>query len=537
MIAPGDGGMRGDRRPGHDGERLYALADATVGERALGDIQQTFSTELEKALGTTRTYFDTFDGRLATAHAMLCAVEGAGERELRLETTSGRLERRVVTALTPAFADDLPAGPFREAVAPHVGIRKLLAVATAQGNQRLLSVLSKRGKTTVRVALESWQVRAGTGAPTSLHLLRLSPVRGYPKPLRAVIDVLEGGLGLHPLPGSTLAEMLGVANAGSEGKPTWPPALDEGMRTDEAAREIYRGLLATMRANEAGTRARTDPEFLHEFRVALRRTRAGLSRLKGVFPERTVERFKREFKWLGAVTGPVRDLDVQLLEIPSYVDELEAEAREHLEPLERWVEAEGRRAQAALVKALDSARYTRLMTAWEAFLDRSLPARTQLPDAMRPVKEVASERIWKLHERIVKRGLAIDDDTPAVKVHDLRLAAKKLRYLMEFFRRLFPNKPIKSQIAALKQLQEVLGRFNDFEVQQGKLQHAATAMSVGGRVSLDAVLVMGRVVESLRRRQVAARDEIQGRVQAFAQPENLDRAARLFAPRTQEQPA
>lgn len=537
MIAPGNGGKNEGLRPAHDGERLYALVSSAVGARAFERVQGEFSTHIEIAKGTTRTYYDTFDGRLAAAHQMLCAVEGAGERELRLESTSGRLTRRLVTNRVPAFAEDLPAGPFRDAIAPQSGIRKLLPVATVKGDQRRLSVLSKQGKTTVRLALEAWTPHGGRSRAPKLALLRLSPVRGYPKPLRAVIDVLEGELGLRPLPGSALAEMLGVGGAAQDDAPAWPPDIDDAMRTDEATLVIYRGLFATMQANEAGTRARTDPEFLHEYRVALRRTRAGLARLKGVFPERTIDRFKREFKWLGGVTGPVRDMDVQLLEIPSYEEDLDADAREHLDPLKRWVADEGNRAQAQLVKAFASARYTRLMTAWAQFLDKPLPTRTQQPDARRPVTEVARERIWKLHNRIVKRGLAIDDDTPAESVHDLRLDAKKLRYLMEFFRRLFPTKQIKTQIAALKQLQEVLGRFNDFEVQQGKLQHAATAMSVGGRVPLDAVLVMGRLVESLRRRQMAARAEIQGRVQAFAQPENLERAAALFAPRRQEQPA
>ena len=58
------------------------------------------------------------------------------------------------------------------------------------------------------------------------------------------------------------------------------------MRADIAAKYIFSHLLKTMKDNEPGTIADTDSEFLHDFRVAVRRTRAGLSQLKGVLPDK-----------------------------------------------------------------------------------------------------------------------------------------------------------------------------------------------------------------------------------------------------------
>lgn len=535
MSAAGHGGSKAGRRK--HGERLYALATKRAGAQALKTLQAAFTHRVEAVPAATRSYYDTFDRRLGRADSILCVLEASGERELRLETLTGDLQRRLVTKTPLAFAADLPRGPFRDALEPLVEIRKLLPQAKVVGTARRLCVLSKGGKTTVRVALESWRAR-GAGATTpELLLLRVTPVRGYAKPARAVVRVLEKQLALEALPATALARMLGLDLPDEGTTRSWPPPIEAGMRADEAARVIYRGLLATMRANEAGTRARTDPEFLHEYRVALRRTRAGLARLKGLFPQRTTDRFKRDFAWLGAVTGPVRDMDVQLLEIPSYEADIGKQDRAQLQPLIAWVTAEGERAQRTLVAALDTARYKRLMEAWGVFLEKPAPARTRQPDAARPVEDLARERIWKLHRRIVRRGLAIDADTPAEAVHAVRLDAKKLRYLMEFFRRVFPAKAIKGQIAALKRLQEVLGRFNDFEVQQDKLKHAAASLSDDGKLPLEGVLVMGQLVETLRRRQDEARAEIEGRVAGFATPANLERAARLFAPRAQEQSA
>ena len=525
-----------ERSPGC--ERLYALAGPTIADAALVQVRETFETREERA-AAARTYFDTFDRRLAADGSVLCHASVAGERAVRWERLDGVLVRRLVTRTPPTFAQALPEGPFRAALEPLLGVRKLLPVAKVRGQETRLGILDKEEKVVARVGAETWALSGPStrGRSRTLELLRLSPVRGYARAEKQLVKLLEKKLGLRPLPPAALAEMLGLGAADARTGGPWPPPLTRGMRMDEAARTIYRGLLATMQANEAGTRARTDPEFLHEYRVALRRTRAGLSRLRDVFPTRTVDRFKREFRWLGQVTGPVRDLDVQLLEIPSYEEALPEESHDDLAPLRAWIEAEGARAQQRLLRALDGARYARLMRDWEAFLEEPPPVRTRLPDAARPVEEVARERIWKLHTRIVKRGLRIDADTPAEAVHDLRLDAKKLRYLMEFFRTLFDAKAIKAQIKALKGLQEVLGRFNDFEVQQEALRTAAESMAAAGQAPLKAVLAMGRLVESLQVRQEAARDEITGRVAAFATPATLAQAKALFAPRRAEKDA
>ena len=90
-----------------------------------------------------------------------------------------------------------------------------------------------------------------------------------------------------------------------------------------------------MRANEAGVRAALDTEFLHDYRVAVRRTRSALSQLKGVFDPSRLAPFRKEFAWLGEVTGPLRDLDVYLLTLPDYRSELPVASRHDLDPLEQ----------------------------------------------------------------------------------------------------------------------------------------------------------------------------------------------------------
>ena len=58
--------------------------------------------------------------------------------------------------------------------------------------------------------------------------------------------------------------------------------LDPDMRSDEATKSILRKLLQVMRINEANIDKDLDTEFVHEFRVAIRKTRSALGQIQYV---------------------------------------------------------------------------------------------------------------------------------------------------------------------------------------------------------------------------------------------------------------
>jgi CHAD domain-containing protein len=103
-------------------------------------------------------------------------------------------------------------------------------------------------------------------------------------------------------------------------------------------------------------------------------------------------------------------------------------------------------------------------------------------------------------------GEAIGDDSPHEALHDLRKVGKELRYLLEFFGGLFPAEEVKPMIKALKALQDVLGRFQDFEVQADTLRGltAEVGAQPGGPQGL---LAMGALIDRLAREQHQARAE------------------------------
>ena len=493
------------------------------------------------------TYFDTFDWRLLKAGRRLELRNGQGtgrrqERICRLHGGATPLDVSVqgLPKKKPGMAVDLPDGPFRQTVEPLIKMRRLLPTFTVRSTAQTWNVLGAENKTVVRLRLEThrlephpWPGRpaAETGEKeTSLDLtprLRVEPIRGYDAADRKLRDFLHKKLDLRIVERSLFDEAAarsGLRVGGYSSKVQI--RLGAGESAADATRAILLHLLDAMEINEDGTRRDVDSEFLHDFRVAVRRTRAALSQIKRVFPDDRVAHFKREFSWLGKLTGPTRDLDVYLLKMPVYRLDLPPETRQDLDPLSDFLVRKQRLEQRKLAKGLDSARYRNLVADWRLFLEGEDPP--PLPsDALRPVRDVASERIWKIYRRIIKQGSVIDDSSPADDLHDVRLECKKLRYLMEFFRSLYPKSEIEGAIRALKRLQDNLGDFNDYEVQQASLGSLAEELAKR-ETQAATLLAMGRLQSRLAAGQQAERDAFTAKFARFAAPDEQARYRGLF---------
>ena len=136
----------------------------------------------------------------------------------------------------------------------------------------------------------------------------------------------------------------------------------------EATCDILKRLQDVRHQNEAGIRADWDTEFLHDFRVAIRRTRSALSQIKGVLPEDAVAHFKDEFRQLGRSTNRLRDLDVYLLEEETYRAMLPQSLQPGLDAVFSRLKSERRLALSDMVQVLDAPEYRDLMDAWTTFL-------------------------------------------------------------------------------------------------------------------------------------------------------------------------
>lgn len=478
-----------------------------------------------------RTYYDSFDWRLYAHGGVLEAESGNGAIDLLWRALdSGELYNRQPVDTLPRFAWDLPCGPLRKALEPVLEMRVLLPVAWVRSTVRTLHVLNKDEKTVARVLVEENVPLAPGGMATGRHLprVRVLPVKGYPKYLQQLLQLLESDLGLPPANEDLMLVALGALGrqpADYSSKINVP--LDPAMRAHTATKTILRHLLQTLKANEAGVRADLDSECLHDFRVAVRRTRSALAQIRDVFPAEALERFRPAFAWLGDITGPTRDFDVYLLNFDQYKRSLPAAFRDHLDPLRGFLHAHQKKAHLALVAQLDSPRYREVIADWRAFLQDPADAPAGLRNAGRPALVVAGEQIWRVYGHALKQGRAIGAQTPAEALHELRKTCKKLRYLMEFFRSLYPAAEIHRLVKALKTLQDNLGEIQDLQVQMRSLRQISRQMA--DEVAVDTLMAMGMLVDVLATRQRRARAAFRKRFAKFAAAENRDLFKALFA--------
>ena len=473
--------------------------------------------EPEPARPSDRTYYDTFDGRLHAAGLVL--VHAAGRLAL-VDGTAYAEQAALPSEESPEriLAHELAEGSLRDLLEPIADVRALTPIARVRSRVRPLRVLDGQAKTVVRLVIESraLAVANGRGVPLGPRL-HVAGVRGYDKELQSVQGTLERKLGLtsaEELLHDEAVTVAGGAPGGTSSK--LGLRLAPGERADAAAVTALARLLEVIEVNLPGTLADVDSEFLHDLRVAVRRTRSVQRQLRRVFPPSPLERFRTEFRWLQQVTGPARDLDVYVLEFDRFRSALPATVAPDLEPLRRLLEhrrlAEHRRA----ARALRSARTTRLLAEWAGFLEGLAEApEADRPAAAKPIRDVAGERIGKVYRRMVASGAAIDELSPHEALHDLRKQGKELRYLLEIFGGMFPAKVVRPMVATLKSLQDTLGRFQDREVQAAmlrSLREEVAAVEDGAA----ALMAMGLLVERLEQEQSAARAEFAERFAAFA---------------------
>jgi CHAD domain-containing protein len=484
-----------------------------------GDVLGDLLPAHERGVGETdRTYYDTFDGLIYDAG--LSAVHEDGKLALVDRATGAE---RAVLAIPqptqPLLALGLEPGPMRTALLPLVEVRALLPLVHVHSRVRALDVLDDERKTVVRMTIEEPAVISPGNRQTPLRpRVRLALVRGYDEELEAVRHRLEHVLAFKPADQPIVDEAVRAAGGAPSGTPAKIQVpLSEAMRSDAAAVAVLRRLLDVIDANLEGTIADIDAEFLHDFRVSVRRSRAVQRELKAVFEPDELARFRGEFRWLQQVTGDSRDLDVYVLEFDSLRALAPQAMQPDLDPLLSVLQGRRLTARREMVRGLRSERTTELLAEWGAFLEELVDRPTDgRSAAVRPISELAGQRIHKVYRRMVKMGGAIDDSSPPEDYHELRKQGKELRYLLELFGvSLYPAEVVKPMIKTLKSLQDVLGRHQDREVQVATLTSLRDEVAArpGGPAAL---MAMGVLVQLLGEDEQAARAEFAARFSAFA---------------------
>lgn len=243
-----------------------------------------------------------------------------------------------------------------------------------------------------------------------------------------------------------------------------PIELSESMSAADAFRAVTHACLRHMRLNEDILLAGRNPDALHQMRVAIRRLRSGFSLFSNLLrDDARFETIKADLKRLSAPLGAARNLDIFLTrtlpdEIKRHPDQVE------LLNVEKQFETKRTAAYAAVDERLRSGEWRAFCIDLMAWINAGGWLEACDPEARdEPVTGFAAHVLDKRRRQVKKRGRKLTT-LDAEDRHQVRIAAKKLRYGTEFFASLYADRKAKRYrefATALGDLQDALGALND----------------------------------------------------------------------------
>jgi len=289
---------------------------------------------------------------------------------------------------------------------------------------------------------------------------------------------LEGLLPLSP-PEEAAPAVWHVAPSEQPAAPPQPvellkaPGIEPDDAMSEAGRKTFRFHFRRMLHNEPGTRLGQDPEALHDMRVATRRMRAAF-RIFGSYYDKSVASYEKGLKQTGGMLGTVRDLDVFRQKILDYAKTLPDVQRGSLDPLLAVLETRREAARREMLDYLDGKKYARFKERFGEFVETeglgSLPLVQEGEPHPYRVRHVAPMAIYERLAAVRAYDEWVTVPNPPVTwLHALRIACKRLRYALEFFREVLGPES-KGLVNQVVEMQDHLGELQDAVVASGILR-------------------------------------------------------------------
>ncbi len=458
------------------------------------------------------TYFDTPEHAFKASHASLRLRKTASDTVQTLKAgngSTGGLHRRAEYQ-SPVAADRPALPPLRKMVGRKNGLGSLLH--SRKLKERLMPVFSTQVKRTViplklddgdlvecvidvgeiicngaKLAICELELELKAGDAAHLYQLALELSDTVPLTLDSLSKAERGYALLAP------TEVAAHRAA--------PVALNKQMSVEQAFVEIAGNCIAQIEANAAGV-VRRDSEALHQMRVGMRRLRSAFGLTQGLIDLPAA--LGTEVEWLASELGAARDWDVLA---HGTLDELgqACPAEPHIAQVSQAALDESEQARRLAAEAIGAPRYARLMLSlaqwrsdagWRTDADGQALARL---DAR--ITGFARKALASSHKRLVKRGGQLDGAS-AEASHRVRIAAKRARYISEFFQSLFDAGAVRSYVRRLSGLQDEFGRLNDMAVADRLLSALQEKQPALGR---DADFVRGFLAASAQQGRRDAR--------------------------------
>lgn len=245
---------------------------------------------------------------------------------------------------------------------------------------------------------------------------------------------------------------------------------DKNLEAQQAFKILLCYFLSVMKLNEEEILFAKEGEFVHDYRVALRRSRVILGEAQDIFPEFLILRFKNYLSTLGQRTALKRDMEVLIEKKEAYIALLDTEdEKKNLALMFEDLHFKENAAYKKLIRYMHTKAYQGILEKWNRFLEDDKPFSELF--SSKPILETAVDKTLRRARKFNRKGLKLSHNSKDEAFHNLRIAAKKLRYLLEFFYFLFGKKISRPLVAAVKEFQSCLGDFQDYSVHQEEIKN------------------------------------------------------------------
>lgn len=447
----------------------------------------------------TATYWDTVSRRfLRWGHTLRHrrASDGSEDRwtlklPIRSRKKKGELHRVEVNVAgrrlyPPPEIRDLARAIVRRAV-----LRPIALVITERQRIELAG-----GEPPERVELSDDHVSSIVGLHQGPAFRQIEVAAASPRADGLMDDVSEALIGAGAVPAAT-SKLTAVL--GDNPKPEIIlPRSGPGISVRDVVRFAIGSGASRLIANDPVARIGSDPEAIHQARVATRRLRSDLKTLEPLMDRTAVAKIRDELRWVSELLGSVRDTDVLIARVKETGRQLRLEP-DATSAIVTELEQDRRESHRELVDALASGRYIALV--------RELIAASEAPPLAeeldgdrraRPKVRKLIRKSWRRVPRAVKRLQANPNDTA---LHEIRKRAKRARYAAELTAAALEVDT--GRLAKrLEQMQDVLGELQDAVVADERLD----ALVRDDRISGGAAFAAGKLSCAMDQARSDARD-------------------------------
>ena len=402
-----------------------------------------YTVEESEPVQHVDTYLDTFDWSLLKNKAELQYRLSDGKATYSLKKT-GAIEEEIARRLDVEVPlngpvdkpTEIPSKRIRKLIEGIIFPRKLLEQVQVRTNCQRYRIISPEGRDIgLGFATSSFSLR-GLHKPRparKLYELEAQVIDGPETALLELSSLLTSTFGYCAASASRLEaaiERFKIVIPSKKVPENLRVRIDD--RLDLAIRKILTFHFQRLREQVPGIERDIDTEFVHQARVSTRRIRSCLRYFRDAVPEAAAVYLAGELKWLGSCFGTVRDLDVFLLNLSRFSQEIARFPAKKRQALKDWIERHRREPLKALWEALESPRYRTLEKRLLQFLEKPLPLRPRQPLAGMRVQEVAPGLITEKFDAVIRQGQAVVEKPKLKEFHRLRIQMKRLRYACEF---------------------------------------------------------------------------------------------------------